>query len=42
MRKFYGWYLAPFKPAAGLPGDLRTTEGFSDALLMIRERLELE
>lgn len=37
MRKFYGWYLKPYKPGAALMAELRRATGFREA-----ERLMLE
>jgi nifR3 family TIM-barrel protein len=39
MRKFYGWYLAPFKINTGLRQGLRTARDFPTALAVIREQL---
>jgi tRNA-dihydrouridine synthase len=39
MRKFYGWYLAPFKPGAELRDGLRRIESFAEAEKLIRGTL---
>lgn len=39
MRKFYGWYLKPFRPDAKLRDGLRRAEGFSQALELIAQSL---
>lgn len=39
MRKFYGWYLSPFRPDGALRADLRSAESFDGALASIRARL---
>lgn len=36
MRKFYGWYLKPFRPDAALRGGLRRAAGFAEAAALIR------
>jgi nifR3 family TIM-barrel protein len=36
MRKFYGWYLKPFKPDTALRDGLRRVDGFAEAELLIR------
>lgn len=40
MRKFYGWFLKPFRPDAGLRDGLRRAGSFAEAQLLIREFLE--
>ncbi len=39
MRKYYGWYLKPYKPGASLRDSLRRTEGFTEAERLIRGEL---
>ena len=39
MRKFYGWYLKPFRPDAKLRDGLRRAEGFSMASELIAQSL---
>lgn len=36
MRKFYGWYLAPFRPDNRLMTEVRRAPSFADAMAMIR------
>ena len=40
MRKFYGWYLKPFKPGKGLAEALRRSGSFKEAAVMIREKYQ--
>lgn len=40
MRKFYGWFLRPFRPDAGLRDGLRRASSFEDAAELIRGNLE--
>ena len=40
MRKFYGWFLRPFRPDAGLRDGLRRAASFAEAEEMIREYFE--
>lgn len=37
MRKFYGWYLKPFKPGSELRDGLRRAAGFDEAERLIQE-----
>jgi nifR3 family TIM-barrel protein len=37
IRKFYGWYLAPFKPDSELRQGMRTATGFTDAFDMLQD-----
>jgi nifR3 family TIM-barrel protein len=39
MRKFYGWYLAPFKPGTALLHSLRQVTSFDEAEMLIRREL---
>lgn len=41
MRKFYGWYLKPFKSGTGLTEALRRSGSFEEAAVMIREKYQL-
>lgn len=41
MRKFYGWYLAPFKPGTALLHSLRQVVSFDEAEMLIRRELLL-
>jgi len=40
MRKFYGWFLRPFRPDARLRDGLRRSSSFADAAELIRVSLE--
>lgn len=42
MRKFYGWYLKPFKPDPQLRDGLRRAAGFEEAEALIREAFSLD
>ncbi len=39
MRKFYGWYLRPFRPDAELRDSLRRAAGFSEARRLLESQL---
>ena len=39
MRKFYGWYLKPFRPGAAVRDELRKARGFSEAAACIRRSI---
>lgn len=39
MRKFYGWYLAPFAPSGELRAALRRASGFDEAASLARREL---
>ncbi len=39
MRKFYGWYLKPFRTGAELRNSLRLSRGFEEAATLIREAI---
>jgi len=41
MRKFYGWFLKPFRPDARLRDGLRRAGSYDDAARLIREGLEV-
>lgn len=40
MRKFYGWYLRPFRPDASLRDGIRRAGSFVEAMALIGKRLE--
>ncbi len=41
MRKFYGWFLKPFRPDAGLRHGLLQTRDFQEAESLIRQHLQV-
>lgn len=39
LRKFYGWYLRPFRPGAELRDGLRRAESFDEALRLLKKQV---